>query len=122
MKSPKVGIFWLVKGSLIFDATPVAEADADGDSKNHPRGHFDRWKQMQNAGTVPADIEYEEYPRGRVIFESKTGKFLVLADRCILQRRGLVERIMKRFELPVNKTKCATDSHYRCYKCLGYKT
>lgn len=121
MKSPKVGIFWLVKGRLIFDSTPLDEAELYGDCKNHPRGHIDRWGQMQRAGLVSPDIEYEVYPRGRVIFNVKTDKFLLLADRCILKKRNLVKKIISELQLPAARTVCDTDPHYRCHKCLRHE-
>jgi len=107
VKSPRVAIFWLVKGALIFDATPIDEAERYGDCKNHPRGHIDRWKQMQMAGLVSRDVEYEQFPRGRIVFSMKTGTFLLLADRCILKKVSLVKKIMKQLGLPAGKTKCA---------------
>jgi hypothetical protein len=122
VKSPRVAIFWLVKGALIFDATPIDDAEPYGDCKNHPRGHIDRWKQMQMAGLVPRDVEYEEFPRGRIVYNMKTETFLLLADRCILKKGSLVKKIMKHLDLPVAKMKCATDPHYRCFRCLGYET
>jgi hypothetical protein len=76
---------------------------------------------MQIGGLVPPDVEYGEFPRGRVIFNTKTEKFILLADRCILQKRDLVKRIMAAMELPVKKTEIDTDPHHRCYRCLGYK-
>src|SRR5450755_3771004 len=64
--SPKVGIFWLVKGKLIFDSTPLADAEPYGDCKGHSRGHLKHWTQLQRDGIVPRDVEYEVNPRGRV--------------------------------------------------------
>ena len=122
MKSPKVGIFWLVKGKLLFDSTPVDDAEPYGDCKNHPRGHIDRWRQMQMTEVVPSDVEYEEPPRGRCVFNVKVDKFTILADRCILKKPNLVKKIISELQLPADKTKTDTDPHYRCYKCLGFKS
>jgi hypothetical protein len=119
VKSPKVGIFWLVKGRLVFDTTPLAEAESYGDCKGHSRGHVDRWRQMQNGGMAPNDAEYEQFPRGRIVYNMKTEKFMLLADRCILKKRNLVKKIMKEMQLPPTITECGTDEHYRCYRCLG---
>lgn len=122
MKGPKVGIFWVVGRRLLFDSTPVDDAELYGDCKNHPRGHIDRWRQMQMIGVVPFDVEYEEPPRGRVSYNVKKGQFLLLADRCILAKRILVKKIMQELRLPPETTACDTDPHYRCYKCLGFQT
>jgi hypothetical protein len=122
MKGPRVGIFWVVGRRLLIDSTPVSEAELYGDCKNHPRGHIDRWRQMQTTGVVPLDIEYEEPPRGRVSYNVKKRQFLLLADRCILKKRNLVKKIMRELQLPTETTKFDTDPHYRCYKCLGFKS
>jgi hypothetical protein len=100
---------------------PVSEAELYGDCKNHPRGHIDRWRQMQMTGVVTSDLEYEEPPRGRVIYNVKERQFLLLADSCILKKRNLVKKIMEELQLPADKTKCDTDPHYRCNKCLGFE-
>jgi hypothetical protein len=121
VKSPKVGIFWLVKGRLVFDTTSLADAESYGYCKGHAQGHIDSWKQLQNAGMVSNGAEYEEFPRGRVVYNVKREKFTLLADRCILKKASLLKKIMNELELPVGKTECDTDPHYRCYKCLGFK-
>jgi hypothetical protein len=69
-----------------------------------------------------ADVEYEQYPRGRVMFNMKREVFLLLADQCILKRPSIVKKIIKELALPVTKTDTGADEHYRCYKCLGYVT
>jgi len=76
---------------------------------------------MQMAGLVPRDVEYEEFPRGRIVYNIKTEMFLLLADRCILKKGSLVKKIIKQLDLPVAKTKGATDPHYRCFRCLGFE-
>ena len=84
---PRVGIFWLLNGKPIIDSAPPSEAEPYGDHLNHPRGHAAVWKHYQRVGTVPAEMEYEEGPRGRVMFNTKTQRFTFLADRCISQRQ-----------------------------------
>ena len=115
---PRVGIFWLVDGKTLIDSTSLSEAELYGDHLTHPRGHAEVWEQYQRAGAVPADMEYEESPRGRVNYNAKTRQFMFLADRCILRDKGIVRRIMSEMGLP-QKTTTDTDSHYRCSVCLA---
>ena len=68
-------------------------------------------------GAVPSE-EYEEYPRGRVAYDTKTGKFTLLADKCILGKKSIVRKIVSVMKLPVG-TETDTDPHYRCFRCLG---
>jgi hypothetical protein len=122
VKNSKVGIFWLTGGGLLLDTVPLDRAENYGDCKNYPLGHLARWEQLQRSGLAPIDKEYEILPRGRCVFNVKSGRFLLLADPCILKRTALVKQIITAMELPLNKTDVSTDSHYRCYKCLGFET
>jgi hypothetical protein len=112
-----VGIFWLVSGKLLIDSTPLSQAEPYGDHLTHPRGHAEVWGRYQRTGVVPIDMEYEEYPRGRVIYNTKTQRFTLLADKCILRDKSMVSTIMSAMNLPGKNTDKATDSHYRCSAC-----
>jgi hypothetical protein len=116
-EEPQVGIFWVVRGNLLIDGTSLSHADAYGDHLTHPRGHVDVWEQFQQKGLVFPEMEYEEYPRGRVMYSTKTRRFLLLADRCILRDKGIVSKILSELKLP-SGTETGTDEHYRCSICL----
>jgi hypothetical protein len=114
---PKVGIFWLFKGKLIIDSTPLSDAEPYGDSLGHAIGHIDHWAVLQKRAAVPSEVEYEEPPRGRVVYDKREARFHLLADRCILAHKDLIEKIKHELNLPEN-TKLGTDLQYRCPKCL----
>ena len=114
---PRLGIFWLVAGKLLIDSTPLSECEQYGDHLNYPSSHIHVWEQWRQAGKAPAESEYEEYARGRVMCETKAHKFTLLADRCILKRKDLVAEIKKQLSLP-KQTSLGTDPHYRCFRCL----
>ena len=113
---PHVGIFWVVSGKSFIDCTPFSEAEPYGDFLTHPRGHAEVWEAFQRAGTVPRNVEYEECPRGRAMYNTKTRRFTLLADRCILREQNVVRRIMSELRLPRN-TETRPDSHYQCPGC-----
>ena len=75
------------------------------------------WEQYQRNGTVPQEMEYEESPRGRVMYNARTRQFTILADQCILKRKRWIKSIKKEMRLPLD-TKIDGDSHYRCPACL----
>src|ERR1039458_6514089 len=116
----RVGIFWVVNGEMLIDSTPLSEAEPYGDHLTHPRGHAEVWEAFQQSGTVPPDVEYEEPPRGRVMFNTKTQRFTLLAHRCIFREKSVVRKIMSALHLPRN-TQLDEDSHYRCSSCSRRK-
>jgi hypothetical protein len=115
--APHVGIFWVVIGKPLIESTPLSEAEPYGDFLTHPRGHAEVWEPFQQNGAVPADVDYEDLPRGRATYNTKTRRFRLLADKCILSDRILVKKLMSALRLPRN-TELGADNHYRCSCCL----
>jgi hypothetical protein len=114
-----VGIFWVVGTRLILDSSPLSEAEPYGDNLTHSKSHIDCWTELQRVGVASLDVEYEEPPRGRVVFNMRTHRFTVYADRCILKKKAILNRIVRTMGLPVGEIGIVTDGHYRCYVCLA---
>src|ERR1019366_5788743 len=110
-KEPQVGIFWVISGKPLIDSTALSEAEPYGDFKTHPRSHIEAWEQWRLGGKVPGESEYEEFPRGRVAYDTKTKKFTLLADKYILKDKGMVSTIMSELKLPSKNTGKGTDAH-----------
>ena len=120
--SPTVGIFWRVGDVLVVDRSTLDEAEPYGDCITHAAGHFERWEEWQASGSArlvskgyPAAIastEYDEWPRGRVIYETLTRRFVIYADRR-LQSREVVDALKQAFGLGAADTVVRSDSHYR---------
>jgi len=87
-------------------------------SLTHPLSHIDVWTGLQTSGALPTDVEYEESPRGRAVYDSRRDRFVIYADRCILRNEKAIRQIRREFNLPQNKTETASDLHYRCSQCL----
>ena len=115
---PRVGIFWLVDERLIIDTTALSEAGKYGDFAIHEGDHVTLWAEMERRGEVPRDTDYEEHPRGRVNYNTKTKRFTLFADRCILRKKNVVKELMRLMHLP-SDTALSTDEHYRCFRCLA---
>jgi hypothetical protein len=116
---PKVGIFWVVRGELVILGTPVSDGEGYGENAIYGPSHYDKWRELQQNGVVPQECEYEEFPRGRVMFNRSTQTYLLLADGCILANKRLLGQIMAEMHLPRKRTVMDADSHYRCFRCLG---
>ena len=115
--NPRLGIFWLVAGKLLIDSAPLSDCEKYGDHLNYPDSHIRVWERWQEVGKAPAETEYEEHARGRVMFDTKAKRFTLLADRCILKKKELIVQIKEELHLP-KQTSLGTDPHYRCFRCL----
>jgi hypothetical protein len=122
-----VGIFWGIpeqdhSWTILIDATSLSEAEPYGDFLTHPRGHYEVWSQWQRRRAAPTarrsvlraivDHEYENFPRGRIVHDIKTGRFVVYADRR-LQQGPVIASIAERFGLTPATYVVRSDAHYR---------
>jgi hypothetical protein len=105
----KVGIFWLVGTRLVIDTAPLSEA-----------GNYGEFRIFERRGEVPRGSAYEEHPRGRVNFNTRTKRFTLFADPCILRKKGVVKKLLRLMCLP-DDTALSMDAHYRCFRCLAGK-
>jgi hypothetical protein len=95
-ETPHLGIFWLVQPSngdarLLAAACPLDQADAYGDCLTYGPGHYETWAQWRRDMTVDPDVralvrsyEYEDWPRGRIVFDRSRDVFILYADRKLM--------------------------------------
>jgi hypothetical protein len=117
---PEVGIVFLHAGCLWVDSTPVDDAILYDEVLTHDKGHDVFWGELKARGAVAKDIEYDEVPRGRVCYSTRSRIYHVYLDRCILRNEGMVRQIIRTMKLPsAPLTVISTDSHYRCPGCMS---
>jgi hypothetical protein len=119
---PSVGLFWIVMNFIVFDRSALGDAERYGDCMTHAAGHYERWRAWQALSTArlisggfPEEIattEYAQRPRGRIVYETMTHRFVIYADKR-LEKYGLVDAIKTLFGLHQAETVIRGDSHYR---------
>jgi hypothetical protein len=125
-KTGMVGPFWVVeeRGSaiLIAYAIPLEQASPYGDMLTVEKGHYDYWSELGRRGakalreagipTAPLWSEYEEWPRGRALYDCNARRFVVRADRQ-LRQPAFVRLIATRFCITTADPLILSDDHYR---------
>ena len=121
---PAVGIFWQVSGVLVIDRSTLDEAEPYADCLTHAAGHYERWQEWQALGVArltalgfPERIawtEYDQWPRGRIVYQTPTRRFMLYADRR-LQQPTIIDALKTAFGLNDAKVKVTvrSDLHYR---------
>jgi hypothetical protein len=92
-ETPHIGIFWLVQtptgeARLLTAGRPLDEAEAYGDCLTYSPGHYKAWAQWRRDRTLDPALralvrayEYEDWPRGRIVFDRSRDLFILYADR-----------------------------------------
>jgi hypothetical protein len=123
-ETPHVGIFWLVQTTagethLLAAGCPLDQAEPYGDCLTYGPGHYETWAHWRSDRTVdPApravarSYEYEDWPRGRIVFDRSRDLFVLYADRKLLTP-ATIARIEPHFHLPAVRTEVTSGWHYQ---------
>ena len=125
MTQPSIGIFWGIVGAgqqpaLLVDLVPLAGGETYGEFLTHG-GHYEYWTKLARMGAsglrrlglpgAPLWSEYEEWPRGRVVYHIPTRRFVIYAD-LKLRTQPWMDRILARFALTEAEHELRGDPHY----------
>jgi hypothetical protein len=120
-----VGIFWAVQEKglaavLLCHRCPLKDAEPYGDMLTCLHGHYEVWEEWRKSARIDppgtanfiAMDEYEEWPRGRIVYSPPCSHFILYADAQVLSRPDLLMAVHGRFGLPANRTENKRDGHY----------
>ena len=106
----KIGPFFYMKGTLLYDAIPMEQGRRQADKLDNPCGHDQLFDRHFRHG------DYIDYPRGRVIWDLSHDRAIIYIDPCI-RKPEVLEKIKTAFELGAYVVE--EDEHYHCKKCVS---
>lgn len=121
---PHIGIFWVAQtkeseAKLLASGCLMDQAEPYGDCLTYGPGHYETWVQWRRDKTVDPDVravvrsyEYEDWPRGRIVFDRSRDLFILYADRKLMTPE-IIARIQAQFHLPEERTEVKSDFHYQ---------
>ena len=113
-KKPQVGIFWVHKGKIYPKMSPADEVQDIQGFKDSPYGHITEWGEMQKGFPALRGKEYDEIPRGRVLWAKD--KFKIFMPPNMASNTRMRVRLMNLFDLPRDMTHIQADEHYTLKK------
>ncbi|MHA3053676.1 hypothetical protein [Acinetobacter sp. ANC 4640] len=110
----KIGIFWFYKNQIfgVSHEFDINSSDSLG-MIDSPYNHVSYWNKLRNKLPELRNIEYEDVPRGRVIFDKNKNKLIIYLDKKLLVK-SKVSEICNFFdaEYGINAI-LRLDPHYR---------
>lgn len=102
----EVGLFFYVNGALIFEGCKLKEAEKYGDFLIFSESHLEAWDKLGYS------VDFDYYPRGRVVYRVTDETFIIYHDRCISEE-------IKEFagKYAGEKYVFELDEHYCCHNC-----
>ena len=102
-------IFFCVKGKVLFHTCSLESAESYGDFLNYPYSHHKIWQKYYE---FKYHVDFDYYPRGRVIDRKSDNTFLIYYDKCM---KSVVKSITQRYECQT--AELHYDEHYQCHMC-----
>jgi hypothetical protein len=107
------------EASLLTAGCPLDQAEPYGDCLTYGPGHYELWAQWRRDRTVDLALcaivrayEYEDWPRGRIVFDRSRDLFILYRDRKLLTP-ATIARIETKFHLSAHRTEVQSDFHYQ---------
>lgn len=113
----QIGVFFFIEGKFAFSGCEISEAENDGDFLIFPKSHSDVWnkykylrfKNLQNLQQV---IDYDYYPRGKVIYRQSDETFIIQYDKCVECEINRISDYYIDYKIILE-----SDEHYCCHEC-----
>lgn len=108
-----LAVFWYYKGKFVGDEAMMNSQDTVqyGDYLQVDSDHFVIWPKYRKELGLPSRIEYDEIPRGRVMFNTRIHKFVVVGSKAIVDNDDARDALISHYGLPIT-TVFENDEHY----------
>lgn len=103
-----VGLFFCVEGEFLWHMVSLESAEHYGDFLVGSESHFEVWENWYHDFY---QVDYDYYPRGRVVYRKSDGTYLVYYDRCI------EDEVKMQLDTVGSRVVFLTEEHYQCHKC-----
>jgi hypothetical protein len=107
-----VGIFWINQTQVLADTVVWTGGESYGDFVNGLSDHCTHWATFQQQRPELRRYEYEQVPRGRVIYNTLTATFTVYGSERFIRDEAQRAIVLAAFHLPRNQTRFVADEHY----------
>lgn len=113
-ESGLTAIFWLDLETCKVYAVKsnLSQSEKYGDFLVHKSCHFDSWATIQKRNPKWKNFQYEDYCRGRCVFNLQIEKFIVYVCPLVKGNRIIQQAIVREFCLPKGYKFDFTDEHY----------
>jgi len=113
--NPEIGLFWLLpekNNKVVGEKIPLRDAShAPSQFKDIERSHDEVWDLNKKKWGYEEE-EYFEIPRGRLLFDAKQRKFVLISSEKVVKDPETVNKIMSFFNITQFEPLLKVDMHY----------
>jgi len=108
-----IGIFWIYENKIFAKTQNLDEVKSINGFKDSDLSHYQVWDKIKNKHPKFYFFEYEDIPRGRIVYDVNKNRFIIYCNENILQDKISKKIILKKFDLINGQAIFKADSHYK---------
>jgi len=112
MNNSMIGIFWIYKQNIYLKTIDIDSVEANNDFIDSDFAHYQIWDEISSQNKDFYLYEYEDIPRGRVIYDVKNANYIIYSSNDIINSDESKKIIVKAFDLNENSVIFKYDAHY----------
>lgn len=110
LRESRVGAFYFIGNKIISNDIDVRDADEYGGFKNYS-SHWDLWRAFLKEYPEYDSLDYDYFPRGRVVFDGNKHKYVLYLDSKLTEPKYL-NKIKSQYRLSSGSFIFGDDEHY----------
>lgn len=107
-----IGLFFVAPEGLLVRTYDKKEGEGKGGLIIPPHGHEQVWREQFEKDYKKA---YDCFPRGRVVYNTTSGQYVIYHDRCI--KPAELRAVALQFGLENEAVRKSVDIYYDCERC-----
>ena len=116
-----IGIFWIYQEQIFAKTVPVDSVMPIAGYVDSDFAHYTVWDEIVRRHPEVYLYEYEEVPRGRVVFDIDKTQYIVYAHPNIIENEKKRTLVIETFKLHENTVLFKPDEHYYCATHVKYE-
>lgn len=108
-----IGVFWIYKSQIYLKLIKIDKVKAINGFIDSDFSHYQVWDEISLQNKDFYQYEYEDVPRGRVVFDVENTQYLIYSNNDIINSYESKEVIIKAFDLKENNILFKYDAHYK---------
>jgi hypothetical protein len=112
MRTGDVGIFWFLDGNLIRDGISWTKGEEYGEFINGTKDHYECWESLRRKQSRVRRLEYDEVPRGRVVYSKGDKKFYIYGSEQFVKNKEEKKMVLKAFSIAASEAVFRFDENY----------
>ena len=107
-----IGVFWIFENKVFSETQKLEDIKSINGFKDSDLSHYQVWDKIKTQHPKFYLYEYEDIPRGRVVYNIEENQFIIYCNENTLQEEISKKLILEKFQLLNINSIFKADEHY----------